>query len=48
MKKIDKMLKQFSDLYEFNRRLKRYELKKKKTADSQPGHARPNSRTPQA
>jgi len=28
MKKIDKILKKLSDLYEFNRRLKAYELKK--------------------
>jgi len=29
MKKIDKVLKQLSDLYEFNRRIQRYKIKKK-------------------
>jgi hypothetical protein len=33
MKKIDKILKQLSDLYEFNRRIKGYELKKKDPTD---------------
>jgi len=33
MKKINRILKQLSDLYEFNRRIKGYELKKKETAD---------------
>jgi hypothetical protein len=32
MKKIDKVLKQLDDLYEFNRRIRRYEVKKKKAA----------------
>lgn len=35
MKKIDRVLKQLSDLYEFNRRLKRYKLKKKETVNTQ-------------
>lgn len=29
MKKIDKILKKLSDLYEFNRKIKAYEFKKK-------------------
>jgi hypothetical protein len=29
MKKVDRVLKNLSDLYEFNRKLKAYELKKK-------------------
>jgi hypothetical protein len=33
MKKIDKILRQLSDLYEFNRRIKGYKLKKKESAD---------------
>ncbi len=33
MKKFDKILKQLSYLYEFNRRIKEYELKKKEPAD---------------
>jgi len=32
MKKIDKVLKQLSELYELNRRIKRHEVKKKETA----------------
>jgi hypothetical protein len=32
MKKIDRILKQLSDLYEFNRRIKGYELKRKESA----------------
>jgi hypothetical protein len=33
MKKINKILKQLSDLYEFNRRIKDYELRKNETTD---------------
>jgi hypothetical protein len=33
MKKINRILKQLSDLYAFNRRIKGYEPKKKETAD---------------
>jgi len=29
MKKIDRILKQLSDLYEFNRKIRAYELRKK-------------------
>ncbi|GAB4343751.1 MAG: hypothetical protein Kow0099_22560 [Candidatus Abyssubacteria bacterium] len=34
MKKFDRVLKQLSDLYEFNRRLKQYTVKKKEPADT--------------
>jgi hypothetical protein len=33
MTKIDKVLKRLSDLYEFNRKIKGYVLKKRKRAD---------------
>jgi hypothetical protein len=33
MTKIDKVLKKLSDLYEFNRKLKAYELKENEKAD---------------
>jgi hypothetical protein len=33
MKKINRILKQLSDLYEFNRRIKGYALKKRGAAD---------------
>ncbi len=33
MKKFDKILKQLSDLYEFNQRIKGYELKKNEATD---------------
>ena len=33
MKKIDRVLKQLSDLYEFNRKISAYELRKKEKAN---------------
>jgi hypothetical protein len=34
MKKIDRVIKKLSDLYEFNRKIKAYELGKKEKAKS--------------
>jgi len=36
MKKIDKVLKKLSDLYEFNRKIKTYVLKEKANKPMQP------------
>jgi len=48
MKKISKILKQLSDLYEFNRRIKKgYALKKKEEIDKRVERAATNLRTPQ-
>jgi|MudIll2142460700_1097286.scaffolds.fasta_scaffold1705725_1 hypothetical protein len=33
MKKIDKVLKQLSDLYDFNRKIRSFELRKKEKAN---------------
>ena len=33
MKKIDKVLKQLSDLYDFNRKIRGFELRKKEKAN---------------
>lgn len=47
MKKIDRILKQLSDIYEFNRKIKEYQLKKKERAnkslkrDARPGRLAP-------
>jgi hypothetical protein len=42
MTRIDRVLKKLSDLYEFNRKLKTYELKKK--ADKSPKEDAPKGR----
>jgi hypothetical protein len=47
MKKVDKILKQLSDLYEFNRRIKGYKLKKKESADERWERGLADRRTPQ-
>jgi hypothetical protein len=48
MKKIDKKLKQLSDLYEFNRRLKKYRLKSKETANKQSEKDTPERHVPRS
>ncbi len=45
MTRIDKVLKQLSDLYEFNRKIKAYELKKKANKSLKEDAAR-NRRAP--
>ncbi len=48
MKKISKTLKQLSDLYEFNRRIKKgYALKKKQEVDKRVERDAANLRAPQ-
>jgi hypothetical protein len=47
MKKIDRILKQLSDLYELNRRIKGYEPKKKEEADKRLTKDAANRRAPQ-
>ena len=48
MKKIDRVLKQLSDLYEFNRRIKKgYALKKKEEVDKRAERDAANLRAPQ-
>jgi len=36
MKKIDKIIKELSDLYEFNRKIKAFEMNEKRTATRPP------------
>jgi len=45
MKKIDRILKQLSDLYEFNRRIKGYALKKREAANRVAGSFSPPAPT---
>jgi len=46
MKKIDRILKQLSDLYEFNRRIKGYTLKKEEEANKRLKKDPANRRAP--
>lgn len=48
MKKINKVLKQLSDLYEFNRRIKGYALKKREAANRVAGDFSPPAATKMA
>jgi hypothetical protein len=45
MKKINKVLKQLSDLYEFNRKIESYVLKKKEVASEHPKISMPKRST---
>jgi hypothetical protein len=47
MKKINRVLKELSDLYEFNRRIKGYELKKKEAAKKRLEKEAADRRAPQ-
>ena len=48
MKKISRVLKQLSDLYEFNRRIKGYTLKKEEAANKRSEREAINRRDPQS
>jgi hypothetical protein len=47
MKKINRILKQISDLYEFNRRIKGYKLRKKEAVGKQLEREQAARRAPQ-
>lgn len=48
MKKINRILKELSKLYEFNRRIKSYKLKKKEASDKRLETDTTPRRTPQS